>query len=438
MSAAAELDPLLNRLVDGLLDEQDAARLQALLAADADARRRYRRFIALDSGLRWDYVAAAREVLPPPQRWTRAPVRWWVPWVGALAASFLFAVTLALWPSYGPRVVLTVSTLSDGTLTWSAGNRRQELGAAGEPVRAGRLVLDGDNAVAVLRFRDGTNLTLTGETELEVDDEAGKRLDLRRGTLSAEVTPQPVGRPLVITTATARLEVVGTALTVDAGADVTTLAVESGTVRMERLADRQAVEVAAGQQASVSFDPAGGIAVIPRPRIPDSWRVDFAQRPPSHWAGTWTAPADGVPGRMAAVPYVAGRDAGGKPITHHGVRVNAPDAARRPFVRLRDDSRVTLRFRLTRSDVRTPLKVMLCLARDGGAFGGTFFASVNPLTCPLDAEGWRTAVFAMPDFLPTRPAVHPTPVGHAITFILANTTARPAGLEVVALAVDQP
>lgn len=436
MSTTAELDGLLSRLVDDQLDEAGTARLQDVLSGDATARRRYRQALALHAHLRWDYVSAEREVRSAPRR-ALAFDRRWLSWAGALAASLVVALTLARWPAQPAATLLTTTSLSNGTLTWSDGATQRTLDvAAGIP--AGRLILEGDGAIAVLRFADDTTLTLAGDSELAVDEQSGKHVDLRRGTLSAEVMHQPAGRPLVVTTATARLEVLGTIFTVGAGVETTTLAVEQGRVRMERLADQEAVEVAAGQQVSVTFDAAKRLAVVPRPRIPDAWRADFAQRPPTQWSGTWNAPAGGTPGFLAAVPYVAGRDAAGRPFIHHGVRVDGAPAASRSFVSLHERSHVTLRFRAPRGDARTQVKVMLCVARGNGAFGGTFFASVDPQALPADGDGWRTAVLAMPSFVPTRPSIHPTPVGNAATFILVNTAARPAGLEVSALAVDQP
>lgn len=437
MSAVADLDLLLSRLIDDQLDEVSTTRLQDVLRADAGARRRYRQVMALHAGLQWDYVAAARDAQVPSKQWTRVPVRWWVPWFGALVASVLLLVTLALWPSYGPQFVMTTTSVSNGTLMWSDGKAQHQLGG-NEGVLPGRLTLEGDSAIAVLQFNGGTNLTITGDTEVSVDVSEGKRLDFLRGTLSLEVTPQPAGRPLVITTAIARLEVLGTQFTVSAGTATTTVSVDQGRVRFERLADQQMVEVAAGQQASVSFDAAKPIAVVTRPQVSNVWQVDFAQRPPSHWSGTWTAPSDGGVGFFASAPYVAGRDANGRPFIHHGVRIENVQAANRSIVRLHADSRLTMRFRMMRGDSRTQVKLMLCVKRDNGSFGGTFFAAIDPQVIPADAEGWRTTVLAMSAFVPTRPTVHPSPIGNSVTFILANTAARPAGLEVASLVVDQP
>lgn len=433
---SAELDGLLNRLVDDQLDEAGSARLQDVLRADGAARRRYRQVLALHANLQWDYVAAARDSETVAAQ-TKPTGRWWLPWTTAAAAALVAALLVVSWPSPAATVLLTTTSLSNGTLTWSDGTTQRTLDAA-DGMPAGRLMLEGGGAIAVLRFADDTTLTLTGDSEVAVDAQAGKHLDLRRGTLSAEVASQPAGEPLVVTTATARLEVLGTVFSVGSGVDATTLTVEQGRVRLERLADKQAVEVIAGQQSTVSFDASKPIAVITRPQIPNTCRIDFTQRPPSHWSGTWTAPADGSVGFLAATPYTAGRDANGRPFIHHGVRIEHPQAVNRSFVRLYSDSRVTMRFRMLRGDSRTQVKVMLCMKRDNGSFGGTFFANVDPQALPADAEGWRTMVLAMPAFVPTRPTIHPTPIGHNVTFLLANTAARPAGLEVASLAIDQP
>lgn len=435
MSVAAELDGLLSRLVDDQLDDAGTARLQEVLRGDAGARRRYRQVLALHAGLQWDYVAAARE--DSNAATTTRSARWWLPWAGAVAASLVVAATIALWRPAGRDALLTATTLNNGSLTWSAGAERREL-VEGDTLSAGRLALEGASASAVLRFDDGTSITLSGDSEVEAATDHGKQLHLLHGELSAEVAPQPAGQPLVIRTATARLEVLGTVFTVSAQATSTTLAVERGSVRLERLADGQAVEVAEHQQVCATLDISRPLTTAVRPQVPANWRMDFSQPPPAQWTGLWSPPSDLAIGAFHAVPYVAGRQADGRPFLHQGVRVCAQSGGNRLFVRLHADSRLSVRFRLMRGDSKAPLKIMLGTERDDGAFGGTFWASLDPQNLPADGEGWRTAVVAASAFRGTRSEAPPAPIGRALTFILVNTVTRPAGLEVAELAVETP
>lgn len=434
MSTTAELDVLLSRLVDDQLDESGLSQVQGILRANAAARRRYRQMLTLHAGLYWDYVAAARDSAPT----TGVATRWWLPWAGALAASLLVAVSALMWSLSAPAPVLTAVSASNGSLIWSNGGERRVL-AGGEVVPAGRIVLEGVSATAVLRFHDGTSLTLASDSDLTVADAGnGKQLHLQRGIMSAEVTPQPTGRPLVIRTATARLDVLGTVFTVSAGSGSTALEVQHGRVRLERLADGQAVEVGEQQQARATLDVSRDLTADLRPQAPTTWRVDFMQRAPTHWSGTWVAPTADTPGVFRSEPYLAGRTEDGKPIIHHGVRISAPTPDSHVFVRLTQASQLSMRFRIVRGKGAGPVRIMFCAHAAGGAFAGTFFAGINPLDYPADADGWRTAEVPMSAFIPSRPDVHATLHDRTLSVILPNTIQRNVGLEIAALAVETP
>jgi ferric-dicitrate binding protein FerR (iron transport regulator) len=436
MSTAVELDVLLSRLVDDQLDESGLSQVQDLLRGDGGARRRYRQMLTLHAGLYWDYVAAARDPLP-----TTAPTHWWLPWVGPVvvaAASLLVAFSALMWSWSAPAPLLTAVSASNGSLIWSDGGARRVL-SGGEEVPAGRIALEGESATAVLRFHDGTSLTLASDSDLTIADAGdGKQLHLQRGIISAEVTPQPAGRPLVIRTATARLDVLGTVFTVSAGTGSTALEVQHGRVRLERLADGQAVEVGEQQQARATLDVSRDLTADLRPQAPTTWRVDFMQRAPAHWSGTWVPPSGDVPGFLRSEPYLAGRTDDGKPIIHHGVRIRAPEPESHVFVRLTSASRLSMRFRIVRGKGTGPLKVMFCAHAAGGAFAGTFFATIDPLDFAADADGWRTAEVPMSAFVPSRPQVHGTLHDRTLSLILPNTIQRNVGLEVAALAVETP
>src|SRR5204862_8004218 len=80
----------------------------------------------------------------------------------------------------------------------------------------------------------------------------GKEAFLARGHLAAQVTTQPAGRPMLITTPHAEAAVVGTrfALTVEARA--TRLDVEQGAVELGRLSGGTPVVVRAAEHALVN------------------------------------------------------------------------------------------------------------------------------------------------------------------------------------------
>jgi len=98
--------------------------------------------------------------------------------------------------------------------------------------------------------------------ELVEEREKGKGITLTRGTMAAEVTRQPAGRPLVILTPHAEARVLGTSLRLTVDPDPATgtrLEVLEGRVKLTRLSDRKTAEVPSGHSAvaAVGVEPAG-------------------------------------------------------------------------------------------------------------------------------------------------------------------------------------
>jgi hypothetical protein len=120
------------------------------------------------------------------------------------------------------------------------------------------LVTVGRDSRAVLAFPDGTSFELGGNTALvQISDsdrpgDRGKEAFLARGRLGAEVTPQPVGRPMLITTPQAEAAVVGTRFALTVEGRSTRLDVERGAVEIGRLSGGTPVTVRAAQFALVT------------------------------------------------------------------------------------------------------------------------------------------------------------------------------------------
>jgi hypothetical protein len=81
------------------------------------------------------------------------------------------------------------------------------------------------------------------------DTKKGKRLHLEKGILDASVDPQPADRRMIVTTAHAKAEVVGTEFGLVAESTATRIDVFEGLVRFTRLADGSSIDVTAGQFA---------------------------------------------------------------------------------------------------------------------------------------------------------------------------------------------
>lgn len=109
--------------------------------------------------------------------------------------------------------------------------------------------------VTVIKFPDGTRLELAPAARLGgLSLTPGKRIELADGTIHLDVPRQPAGQPLVVVTAQADVTVLGTRFTVMSSGGQSRVDVREGRVRVRRLADREAVDVAAGQSTLVAAD----------------------------------------------------------------------------------------------------------------------------------------------------------------------------------------
>jgi regulation of enolase protein 1 (concanavalin A-like superfamily) len=110
-----------------------------------------------------------------------------------------------------------------------------------------------------------TSIRLRGGTSLEVLAlKPRKEFRLKSGSLLAEVSPQK--EPMLIRTAQAEAFVIGTEFVLATLPHSTRLEVASGTVRLKRTADGQALEVKGNEFATVA--PQASFAPLPQPPAP--------------------------------------------------------------------------------------------------------------------------------------------------------------------------
>lgn len=109
---------------------------------------------------------------------------------------------------------------------------------------------------AVLTFKDGTKVVAAPGTKIQKIQEAdasaktGKRFVVDRGTVTAQVAPQPKGLPMVLATPHGEARVQGTTLRLIVDA-TTRLEVTEGVVRLVRKTDLNSVDVKAGQRSEI-------------------------------------------------------------------------------------------------------------------------------------------------------------------------------------------
>lgn len=425
-------DLLIQRLLDGTLTPAEHAAVNQRLRDDAELRGHLRE-IASQAVAMGD-MARQREadtpVCSPKRSPTRDPVRsLWI--TLALAASVtLLAASAWLWFDSHESPVLTLVD-SSGTVVWNHGGEMRVNVSDGEKLAAGTLETLGEAASAQLQFADGTIISLTGESELSFSEENQKLLVLRKGSLSAQVQPQPRGHPMIVRTPSAEAEIVGTTFNLSARPDDTLLKVDEGLVRLKRLADGTSIDVPALSSAvaslnsSLKLDP----SVTPEPLT--RWRFDFTTAvPPQIWRGIWHDTPEG--GRMVASPYVAQKTKEGAVLTHFGVSVRT--GYLNPPVALVFTERSVIRYRLKQTAI-APLQLMLLTNQPAGGFGGNFECKIERDELHPNEQGWCELEIPIERFKPVdrRPHVragHPTPVGNIAASFLLSSFKQDTGLMV--------
>ena len=422
-------DLLIQRLLDGTLTPAEHAEVNQRLRDDATLRE-HLRDIAEQAVAMGDMARQRKTdtlVRSPHSAGKSARYSSWL----ALAAS-LTVLAASAWLFLGSREtpVLTLVDAS-GSVAWSHGGEwRTEIGI-GESMAAGTLETVGESATAQLQFRDGTLISLTGESELSFSEDGQKLLVLREGSLSAQVKPQPKGKPMLVRTPSAEAEVIGTVFNLSIRSEDTLLKVDEGLVKLKRLSDGSAIDVPAKSSALASLDSTSKLNSSSTPDALSAWSFDFTTTvPPNDWRGVWRDTSEG--GRMVSSPYVASRRSEDSIITHFGVSVRT--AMLNPPLALIATDRSVVRYRLNQ-DQLARLQVMLLTNVSKGGYGGNFECIISAEELKPDADGWCEIEIPVSRF---KPADHrrniqeryPSPVGHILTGILISSFQKDTKLTV--------
>ena len=349
----ANLERLLNELVDGTLTADDERHLAEMLRADSSARRDYRRFMALHADLQWDYAVAAVAQTDklPPARVAKARIKKKAKLFAAAAVLFL-AVSGSLvlfWlppngSDTGQAVIGRVVPMA-GEVKLTEDGQDHVVTQETEFRSGGGVFVVGLSGLAVLRLDDGTEISLAGETRISCcrhNDQT--TLILHEGNLSAHVAPQKPGRPLQIHTANAEISVLGTRLTVGVRDEISELGVQKGLVQIKRLTDGETIDVSGGQCAVVSQRVS--LEAKPWPKTPETWSEDFEDGLPDGWRyGQWLC--DGETERSRGVVRAARRFVldGSESELH---RITLPKEWMRGLWRLQDDTMLHFTYKMNR------------------------------------------------------------------------------------------
>jgi ferric-dicitrate binding protein FerR (iron transport regulator) len=361
-----ELEALLSELADDRLSGERRLQLEAVLQSDPDARDHYIRFLAMcndlheiaDTALSAEELEeeGARSNLPerpegcfaqigPDPFFNRKRLFWLV--TGAVPLAVSAVLVLMLWPWDGQQVeplaelpiVARLQTI-DGVVEVSSPSGQTYEATAGLELRAGPTVAtQGQESHAEIRLLDGTMIFVAGDTLLRFSETEPSRIDVESGSIAASVRPQPADRPLVISTKEARIEVLGTQLSVMREGRRTRVGVVEGGVRVTRLSDERTVTLTAGQAAEAS--PNSDLQPTPIRPAPDTWSLDFKEGLPNGWQAGQLVFDDLPEDDTAAVRTT--------PTDRRGQRrhvIKSHNAWSDGFFTLHEDSRLHVRYRL--------------------------------------------------------------------------------------------
>lgn len=276
-----------------------------------------------------------------------------------------------------------------------------------------------------LMFKDGSRVVIAGQSRLVFSDLGQKELHLIEGGFAASVEPQPAGKPMLVYTRTAVLEVLGTEFEVESELASTFLNVTEGEVRVKRLSDGRSLDVPANHRVTAAADQSFELEATPE--VVSFWEDRLALGPKGVY-GDWQ-PGDASEGRKPAVksiPHTIKET--GKTIYCIALRVVSGES---PPVVLRRDSQLVVEGRIAKKTKL--LFVGVTLQHPNGDFAGRFQIclpgeSVNvneKFELDLDVKDFKLD----PSLWEIRHKLADSPLGLIVTDIWCHTLWDSAGLE---------
>ncbi len=314
-----EWEDLVERHLRGELIEAEKERLAKLLDSDHSLRKDFVRQASWDSELteairvgggrhpEMDLLLANKE--PTDSRYSANLLRGLL----AVAATAILVLSVLLFnEKKEPNVVASdgvpAATASiaritglSGSLIWT-GDRGEIVRdiAGGTELAGGTIEGMSPDSWFELEFNDGSGVMISGTSTLTFSNDGQKILRLREGRLSADVVPQPTGKPMLVHTPTALLSVLGTQFEVEAGLVSTSLNVSKGKVRLRRLSDGSEVDVPA-RHVVVADDEK---SLTPQ-RVPESVNRWVSQLNLNReYYGKWSPATGNAPASLKAIPLV--------------------------------------------------------------------------------------------------------------------------------------
>ena len=425
-AGATPLAELIEQVLQETASDAQRRELHARLLASADDRRIYLHRLNLHSALRRQFAYGV-EGEPPARRGPKTRLSRWSWAVVAAAAAVLIAGVYLFRPQAKPPIA-TITEMN-GALRWTGdGGRVAGDLEAGSALHGGTLESLSADSWAVLTFRDGSTLTVSGQSTLTISEDQQKQIHLREGSVSARVAPQPSGRPMLIHTPTAKLEVLGTQLNVDVERASTTLRVNEGRVRATRLADGSVADVPADHQVVVSASRRTGLQVKRRPKSVRSWR---SRLPWGVLYGQWIPQRGQTDGELRAAPVLLNPE--NKPITLHLATISVSRCPAPPVV-LPSSGRFRIRGQIATS---ADVYFGLTMKHVKGGFAGKYVAA-RRLDLPQKTGQRLEIELSLAEFRPQEKEFPDSPIGLELVDWWCFTYNQDAGLSIASVELLPP
>ena len=431
-----ELDALLGKLVDESLTAKEKVRLNTIMQDEPEAREFYQDYLDLHGALEErlgvpDFSSLNAVIDPETKPQTNSSPILFGGWGWAVAAALvvgLFIQFSGQQPEAMPELPIAQITKLSGPLLWTGdGGQVNRNLHAGSKLFGGTIEGMGPDAWLELEFKDASQVVIAGNSILTISDLGQKELRLREGSFSANVMPQPKGKPMLVRTRSALFEVMGTRFSVDAGLSSSTLTVNEGRVRATRLSDGSSVDVFENQRVVAAL----GRELVAE-EIPQSvtiWKSDLENgKKRNH--GEWIPPNGEEPASLKIVPYTlpSKNHLRQKTIYTLGIPVSVCD---QPPVVLQPESKVRVRGKIESSH---PIYFGLTLSLPDGDFAGRFqirrpaleFKSGEPFEVVLDLNDYQLD----PSLAQWAESLPKSPYGLIVKNVWCHTLWDPAGLEV--------
>jgi ferric-dicitrate binding protein FerR (iron transport regulator) len=439
---ATPLVELIEQVLQGTASDEQKQQLQARLLANPEDRRVYLHRLNLHSVLRrqlaydvegetpaqLDLPSTGRDSENASRRPTPRLGRW--AWAAVAATVAVLIATLYLQRPSAERPIAKITGLS-GSLQWTGdGGRVFNDLSVGAELLGGTVEGMTPGSWFELEFIDGSTVMISGNSMLTFSDHGQKTLNLKAGNVSGNVKPQPAGKPMLIYTRAAMLEIVGTQFEVEAGLAATMLNVSEGTVRVKRFSDGSTVDVPAKHRVIAAADRK--LSPVPVPDSVSRWKSQL-HLGPDGTQGKWSPGTDEENARLGAIPYTTSQ---GKTIYTAAFGVSRGD---KPPVILQPTSRFRVRGRIASAHA---VYFGVTVRHLNGEFAGNFqtirpameFRNGRDFEVVLDLQDFRLD----PSLLEMKSKLPSVPFHLVVESMWCHTLYEPAGLEIVEVELLPP